>query len=133
VPDFSRLSPYEWTRLDSRQRFGKQQVVGSSPTVGSPENPEFKRLRAMAVGAAHYANHYANACVNPRQVRDFARAIGPLARTDRLDAQVLAQFAALLHPVPRPLPDAQAQELAALVGRRRDRALARCAWSGYSM
>jgi transposase len=59
------------------------------------------------------------AVVNPRQVRDFARASGQLAKTDRLDAQVLAHFAAALHPAPRPLPDAQAQELAALVERRR--------------
>jgi transposase len=50
---------------------------------------------------------------------DFARASGRLAKTGPLDAQVLAQFAAALHPVPRPLPDAQAQELAALVERQR--------------
>jgi transposase len=59
------------------------------------------------------------AVVNPRQVRDFARATGQLAKTDRLDAQVLAHFADALHPVPRPVPDAQMQELAALVERRR--------------
>jgi transposase len=59
------------------------------------------------------------AVVNPRQVRAFAQAAGQLAKTDRLDAQVLAHFAEALRPVPRPLPDAQAQELAALVERRR--------------
>ena len=59
------------------------------------------------------------AVVNPRQARDFARATGRLAKTDRLDAQVLAHFAAALRPEPRPLPDAHAQELAALVERRR--------------
>jgi transposase len=59
------------------------------------------------------------AVVNPRQVRAFAKASGQLAKTDRLDAQVLAHFAAALHPAPRPLPDAQAPELAALVERRR--------------
>ena len=58
------------------------------------------------------------AVVNPRQVRDFARATGRLAKTDRLDAQVLARFAATVHPEARALPDAQAQELAALVTRR---------------
>lgn len=57
--------------------------------------------------------------VNPRQVRDFARAMGKLAKTDRLDAQVLAQFAQAVRPSPRPLPDAQAQELGALLARRR--------------
>ncbi len=59
------------------------------------------------------------AVVTPRQVRDFAKASGRLAKTDRLDAQVLAHFAEALHPVPRPLPDAQGQEVAALVERRR--------------
>jgi transposase len=58
------------------------------------------------------------AVVNPRQVRDFARATGRLAKTDQLDAHVLAHFAATVRPVPRALPDAQAQELAALVTRR---------------
>lgn len=59
------------------------------------------------------------AVVNPRQVRDFARSLGKLAKTDRLDAQVLAHFGAATRPEPRPLPDAQVQELQALVARRR--------------
>jgi transposase len=59
------------------------------------------------------------AVVNPRQVRDFARATGRLAKTDRLDAQVLAHFGAAVRPTPRPLPEEAAQELAALVARRR--------------
>jgi transposase len=59
------------------------------------------------------------AVINPRQVRDFAKASGRLAKTDRLDAQVLAHFAEALHPTPQLLPDAQAQELAAFVERRR--------------
>src|SRR5919199_2581714 len=59
------------------------------------------------------------AVVNPRQVRDFARAIGQLAKTDALDAQVLARFAGGVPPTPRALPDAQAQELSALLTRRR--------------
>jgi transposase len=45
--------------------------------------------------------------------------VGQLAKTDILDAQVLAHFAHVIHPTPRPLPDAQAQELAALMARRR--------------
>src|SRR5437660_8714290 len=56
--------------------------------------------------------------VNPRQVRDFARATGPLAKTDALDARALAHFADVIRPTPRPLPDAQTQELRALLGRR---------------
>ena len=57
--------------------------------------------------------------VNPRQVRDFARATGALAKTDRLDADVLALFAERVRPAVRRLPDAQAQELAGLLARRR--------------
>ena len=56
--------------------------------------------------------------VNPRQVRDFARATGRLAKTDKLDAQVLAQFGAMVRPQVRPLPDAARLELRALVARR---------------
>src|SRR5438093_794478 len=56
--------------------------------------------------------------VNPRQARDFARATGPLAKTDALDARALAHFAEVIRPTPRPLPDAQTQELRALLGRR---------------
>jgi transposase len=59
------------------------------------------------------------AIVNPRQVRDFARASGQLAKTDALDAQVIAGFAKAIRPVPRPLPDEKAREFAALVARRR--------------
>lgn len=57
--------------------------------------------------------------VNPRQVRDFAKATGRLAKTDALDAQVLAQFADAVRPALRPLPDASTQALAALLTRRR--------------
>ena len=56
--------------------------------------------------------------VNPRQVRDFAKATGQLAKTDAIDAQVLARFAEAIRPEPRPLPDEQTQALAALVTRR---------------
>jgi transposase len=56
---------------------------------------------------------------NPRQVRDFAKATGKLAKTDSLDAQILAHFADVIRPLPRPLPDAQTHALAALLARRR--------------
>jgi transposase len=57
--------------------------------------------------------------VNPRQVRDFAKATGRLAKTDALDAQALAQFAEVIQPAERTLPDLQTEELAALLARRR--------------
>jgi transposase len=56
---------------------------------------------------------------NPRQVRDFAKAMGQLAKTDQLDAHLLALFAERVHPAPRPLPDAALQQLGALMTRRR--------------
>jgi transposase len=59
------------------------------------------------------------AVVNPRQVRDFAKSTGRLAKTEALDAAALAHFAQALRPEPRPLPDSQQQALAALVERRR--------------
>lgn len=57
--------------------------------------------------------------VNARQVREFARASGVLAKTDRLDARVLAHFAAAVRPSVRPLPDEQHQALDELLARRR--------------
>lgn len=59
------------------------------------------------------------AVVNPRQVRDFAKATGVLAKTDRIDARVLARFAEAVRPEARPLPTAEAKELEAFLSRRR--------------
>lgn len=59
--------------------------------------------------------------VNPRQIRDFAKATGRLAKTAALDARILARFAAVIQPPVRPVPDAAAQRLGALVVRRRQR------------
>ena len=57
--------------------------------------------------------------MNPRQVRDFAKALGTLAKTDALDARILARFGAAIQPAVRPMKDAMTQELTALVTRRR--------------
>src|SRR5437867_12993376 len=56
--------------------------------------------------------------VHPRQARDCARATGQLANTEALAARALAHVADVIRPTPRPLPDAQTQELRALLGRR---------------
>jgi len=56
---------------------------------------------------------------NPRQVRDFAKSTGQLAKTDRIDAAVLAHYAEAIRPQPRPLPDELTLELRALTVRRR--------------
>lgn len=72
---------------------------------------------AVAAALAHAAVPVA--VVNPRQIRDFARATGQLAKTDALDAQVMARFAETVQPVARALPNEQAQRLGELVARRR--------------
>jgi transposase len=59
------------------------------------------------------------AVVNPRQIRDFARATGRLAKTDTLDAEIIALFAERIRPEPRPVAELEAQVLAELVARRR--------------
>lgn len=71
------------------------------------------------VAAALAAAGLPLAVVNPRQVRRFAEATGQRAKTDRLDAAVLAHFAEAVRPPARPLPDADTAALAVLVGRRR--------------
>lgn len=93
-----------------------QRLMGLSPTLivleatGGLEIP---------VAAALAAAGLALAVVNPRQARDFAKATGQLAKTDRIDAQQLARFGQAVRPTPRPLKDAQTQALEALLGRRR--------------
>ena len=72
-----------------------------------------------AVVAALGIAHIPVAVVNPRQVRDFARAAGKLAKTDRIDAALLALFAERMQPVPRQLPEPEALALQALLVRRR--------------
>ena len=71
------------------------------------------------VVAALAAAAYPVVVVNPRQVRDFAKATGQLAKTDRLDADILARFADVVRPAVRPIADADARELEALLTRRR--------------
>lgn len=73
----------------------------------------------LAVTAALAAARQPVVVVNPRQVRDFAKATGKLAKTDALDAAILAQFAEVVRPALRPIPEATTQALGALLTRRR--------------
>jgi transposase len=72
----------------------------------------------MSLAAALGAVGISAAVVNPRQVRDYAKAMNKLAKTDTIDAQVMADFAAAIHPEPRPLSDDQTQGLKDLLTRR---------------
>ena len=78
-------------------------------STGGLELPSVSALAAAVLPVA---------IVNPRQVRDFARATGTLAKTDALDAAALAHFADAVRPVVRPLKDAETQVLSSLVARR---------------
>ncbi len=71
------------------------------------------------VAAALAAAGLPVAVVNPRQARDFARATGRLAKTDKIDAEVLARFAEAVEPEPRAIPDEEARRFAEILARRR--------------
>ena len=72
----------------------------------------------MPLAAALSAAGIPVAVLNPRQVRDYAKSMGKLAKTDTIDAQVMADFAATVHPEPRPLSDSQTQKLKDILTRR---------------
>jgi len=73
----------------------------------------------MPLAAALQAECLPVVIINPRQVRDFARATGALAKTDAIDARILALFGLRIKPEMRPLPDKQAREMRSLLTRRR--------------
>lgn len=75
----------------------------------------FETMAAAAIAAGGLPL----AVVNPRQIRQFAGALGRLAKTDALDAEVIARFAEQVRPPARPVPDEEAQALRELVTRRR--------------
>jgi transposase len=77
----------------------------------------YERPAAAAIAASEA--QIAVAVVNPRQARDFARATGKLAKTDRIDAEILARFAEAVGPRPSVLPDEEASTLQAILARRR--------------
>jgi transposase len=113
------VRPGDEQKTFANDRSGLGQVVAYL----GPQQPTLIVLEASggyetAVAGALAGAHLPVAVVNPRQVRHFAQAVGTLAKTDRIDARVLAQFAEAVRPEPRPLPDALTQALQALVTRR---------------
>src|ERR1700686_4763411 len=104
----SARPPWMWRSSQLRR-------TGRWPMMSVASNSSSNAWLSCALGCAELPA----VAVNPRQVRDFAKAIGRLAKTDALDAQVLAQFAAVVKPALRPLPDAATRELAGLLARRR--------------
>lgn len=104
----------------ARDGQGLEQLVARLGVIA----PELVVLEAtggfeITVAAAIAAAGLPLAVVNPAQVRAFARAVGQLAKTDRLDAELIARFAEQVRPTPRPVLGEQARGLAELVARRR--------------
>jgi transposase len=92
-----------------------QVVVSDALLVVLEASGGFERPLAAALAASGIALFV----VNPRQARDFAKATGTLAKTDALDAFVLAHFAQAIRPVPRSIPDQEAREFQEILARRR--------------
>ena len=114
----TRPSSEEWSVTNDAQ--GHAELISKLASL----SPSLVVLEASggyqaAVVAELGANKLPVAVVNPRQVRDFAKATGRLAKTDSIDAAVLAHFAESIRPEPRPMPDELTVELHALVTRRR--------------
>jgi transposase len=117
--DFA-IRPSSETDSVSNDRAGIESLVKRLAEIGpalivveATGGLEHQLLRALA------SAEFAVVAVNPRQVRDFAKATGQLAKTDRIDALILARFAEAVRPSVRPLPDEVTLELRALVARRR--------------
>lgn len=116
VADTSTARPWQVTNDEAGIAGLVAELLGRQPTLVVLEatgGHERAVTAALAVAAIPVA------VVNPRQVRDFAKATGQLAKSDALDARLLALFAQRVQPTPRPLPDETAQDLAALLARRR--------------
>ena len=98
---------------------GIDKLVGGLEEEGPPKlvvleaTGGFERPAAMALAASGIPV----AVVNPRKARDFSKATGTLAKTDKIDAYVLARFAEALKPEPRALPDQQALLLSEILDR----------------
>ena len=107
-----------WTTLNEQSAI--DELVGRLLTI-SPQLIVLEATGRLEIDAAGTmaAAGLPVIIVNPRWVKSFARAAGILAKTDKIDARVIARFAEKMRPAPRPLKDAQTQELQALLSRRR--------------
>jgi transposase len=115
---FARPSGEPWVVANDEAGVGESaaRLRGPAPELIVLEATGGYELLAVAARAAA---DLPVVVVNPRQVRDFAKATGQLAKTDRIDAAVLALFAERVRPAVRPLPNAEARALEALLTRRR--------------
>lgn len=114
------IRPSDETESVTNDRAGIESLVKRFTEIGAAlivveATGGFERQIMRALASAELSV----VVVNPRQVRDFAKATGQLAKTDRIDARVLARFAQAVRPSVRPLADEVTLELRALVARRR--------------
>jgi transposase len=110
---------HAWSVCNTEE--GIQELIAKMSQLGSPKivlmeaTGGFERRPLVLLGAAGVPV----TAINPRNARDFAKSLGLLAKTDRVDAKVLALFAQKIQPPCRPLPDEQTRALQDLVVRRR--------------
>jgi transposase len=114
------VRPTDWERRFDNDEAGRNELV----EWVRARAPQLIVLEAtggleMPITGALLAAGLPVRVVNPRQVRDFAKAVGLLAKTDRLDAKVLARFAEVVKPELRAIPDKEAQEFGQRMARRR--------------
>jgi transposase len=114
----SRPAGRNWTVPNETQSIGLlvQEIAAMQPTLVVMEATGGLQLE---LAAALAVEGVPVAVVNPRQVRDFAKAIGRLAKTDQIDAGVLAHFAQAIRPEPRSVPDESTRLLKELLARHR--------------
>jgi transposase len=124
--DVAKATLEVWSEPDGAGWTVANDPFGIGELVGRLRERAVARIVVEATGGYEYAvvaalslAGHPVAVVNPRQVRDFAKATGQLAKTDRLDARVLAHFGVAIRPEPRALPSAAVRELDAVVTRRR--------------
>jgi transposase len=103
---------------------GQAALAARLRRLGKTQRPELVVVEAtggleQGVVSALEEIGLAVAVVNPRQARDFARCLNRLAKTDRIDARMLAEYGEKINPEPRPRPDAATREAQGLVARRR--------------
>lgn len=114
-----------WSDDDPVRRFSND-PTGHAELIEQFQDKTVERIVVEATGgyertvvAELMAHALPIIVVNPRQVRDFARATGQLAKTDAIDARIIARFAAVVQPDVRPLPDEKARVLQEKLARRR--------------
>lgn len=124
--DVAKATLDVWATGEARGWTVRNDEVGLAELTQQLQSRSVRLVVLEATGGYEYAAvvalsvaGMAVAVVNPRQARDFARATGQLAKTDRIDARVLARFGAAIEPEARPLPSEETRELDHLVTRRR--------------